>query len=85
MSNTQEKKNGKATSKHVLFSKFIEVNELNYRRLHLAIKKDQMFKVIIVLPVYPAGDLTLSSTRYIIKHGNEYVTQNLGFVAKSKN
>ncbi|KAL6070882.1 Phospholipase [Balamuthia mandrillaris] len=39
-----------------------------FERLCKAIREKEAFKVIVVLPVYPAGDLLSASTRYIIKY-----------------
>eukprot|EP01088_Endostelium_zonatum_P019194 TRINITY_DN6502_c0_g1_i1.p1 TRINITY_DN6502_c0_g1~~TRINITY_DN6502_c0_g1_i1.p1 ORF type:complete len:1166 (-),score=298.89 TRINITY_DN6502_c0_g1_i1:43-3540(-) len=39
-----------------------------WTRLRKAIIQKQQFKVIVVIPVYPAGDLALPATRYIIKY-----------------
>jgi phospholipase D1/2 len=39
-----------------------------YKRIKLAIRKKEKFKVIIVLPVHPAGDINSPTTLYIIKY-----------------
>jgi phospholipase D1/2 len=39
-----------------------------YRRLQKAIRDKEKFRVIILIPVYPAGDLFSATTRYIIKY-----------------
>jgi phosphatidylserine/phosphatidylglycerophosphate/cardiolipin synthase-like enzyme len=39
-----------------------------YKRVKRAILQKDTFRVIILLPVFPAGNLAAASTRYIIKH-----------------
>jgi phospholipase D1/2 len=39
-----------------------------YQRLRLAMKNEQIFRVVVVLPVFPAGDLLSATTRYVIKY-----------------
>lgn len=39
-----------------------------YQRLRIAMKNDEDFRVVVVLPVFPAGDLLSATTRYIIKY-----------------
>jgi len=39
-----------------------------YLRIRRAILEKQTFRVVVVLPVFPAGDLTSATTRYIIKN-----------------
>eukprot|EP01126_Amoeba_proteus_P029090 TRINITY_DN2866_c0_g1_i3.p1 TRINITY_DN2866_c0_g1~~TRINITY_DN2866_c0_g1_i3.p1 ORF type:complete len:107 (-),score=9.58 TRINITY_DN2866_c0_g1_i3:36-356(-) len=47
---------------------FQHLNPNSQFRVQLAIRRNENFKVIIILPAYPAGDLSATSTRYIIKH-----------------
>lgn len=35
----------------------------------------QNFHVVIVLPVFPAGDLKTAATKYLIKNVNQFVLQ----------
>ena len=46
-----------------------------HQRLRRAILSREAFRVIVVVPVYPAGDLQVASTRYILKHVFETVNR----------
>jgi phospholipase D1/2 len=53
-----------------------------YDRLKLAIVEKQQFKVIIVLPIHPAGDPKGMSTRYIMKYTYETINRKGSIVQR---
>lgn len=54
-----------------------------YKRIKVAIRKKEKFKVIVVLPVHPAGDITSPTTLYIIKYTYKSINrQNESLFAK---
>jgi phosphatidylserine/phosphatidylglycerophosphate/cardiolipin synthase-like enzyme/Ca2+-binding EF-hand superfamily protein len=46
------------------------------QRLRRAINDRETFRVVIVLPVFPAGDLNVATTRYIIKYGYKTINRS---------
>eukprot|EP01102_Stenamoeba_stenopodia_P020675 TRINITY_DN8154_c0_g1_i3.p1 TRINITY_DN8154_c0_g1~~TRINITY_DN8154_c0_g1_i3.p1 ORF type:complete len:298 (-),score=64.21 TRINITY_DN8154_c0_g1_i3:72-965(-) len=51
-----------------------------YQRVKTAITKKEKFRVVIILPVYPAGDLQSASTRYIIKYVYKAISRQGGSI-----
>eukprot|EP01127_Copromyxa_protea_P015007 TRINITY_DN4263_c0_g3_i1.p1 TRINITY_DN4263_c0_g3~~TRINITY_DN4263_c0_g3_i1.p1 ORF type:complete len:998 (+),score=126.65 TRINITY_DN4263_c0_g3_i1:308-2995(+) len=45
-----------------------KILEAIYRRLRKAIMNSEKFKVILILPVFPAGDIMNAATQYLIKY-----------------
>ncbi len=46
-----------------------------YERVKLAIQKKEKFKVVVVLPIHPAGDPKTYSIRYILKYTYETINR----------
>ena len=55
-----------------IFLEFYEFS-LIFCRLRMAIQHKEDFKVIIVIPVHPAGDPKESTTRYVQKYNYESI------------
>ena len=53
-----------------------KVAEAIYQRVSRAIQDGETFRVIVLLPVFPAGDLRAAATRMIIKYGYKTVNRS---------
>jgi phospholipase D1/2 len=53
-----------------------KISQAIYQRLTRAIQAEETFRVIVLLPVYPAGDVATAATQYIIKYGYKTINRS---------
>jgi hypothetical protein len=49
-----------------------------HSRITRAIEEQEKFRVFVVIPVYPAGDITTATTKYLVKYTYKTINRDRG-------